>query len=96
MGPPTHHPPTALCDARGRYFHNWSGNRVTVRDWFQLSLKEGLTNFRQQGFEEDMTSYAATSLQAAGRQDCEARTLRGRRSVTAAHAQFEAVASTGA
>ena len=40
------------------YFHNWSGNRVTVRDWFQLSLKEGLTNFRQQGFEEDMTSYA--------------------------------------
>ena len=37
---------------------------MTVRDWFQLSLKEGLTNFRQQGFEEDMTSYATTSLQA--------------------------------
>ena len=30
------------------YFHNWSGNRVTVRDWFQLTLKEGLTVFRDQ------------------------------------------------
>ena len=44
------------------YFHNWSGNRVTVRDWFQLSLKEGLTNFRQQGFEEDMTSAAVRRI----------------------------------
>ncbi|MBF12903.1 MAG: aminopeptidase N [Legionellales bacterium] len=38
------------------YFHNWSGNRVTVRDWFQLSLKEGLTIFRDQDFTMDMTS----------------------------------------
>jgi aminopeptidase N len=30
------------------YFHNWTGNRVTVRDWFQLTLKEGLTVFRDQ------------------------------------------------
>ena len=45
------------------YFHNWSGNRVTLRDWFQLSLKEGLTNFRQQGFEEDMTSAAVRRIE---------------------------------
>ena len=32
------------------YFHNWTGNRVTCRDWFQLSLKEGLTVFRDQQF----------------------------------------------
>ena len=32
------------------YFHNWTGNRVTCRDWFQLSLKEGLTVFRDQEF----------------------------------------------
>ena len=32
------------------YFHNWTGNRVTCRDWFQLSLKEGLTVFREQAF----------------------------------------------
>ncbi|MBT4885380.1 MAG: aminopeptidase N, partial [Legionellales bacterium] len=38
------------------YFHNWSGNRVTCRDWFQLSLKEGLTIFRDQSFTADMTS----------------------------------------
>jgi aminopeptidase N len=36
------------------YFHNWSGNRVTCRDWFQLSLKEGLTVFRDQEFSADM------------------------------------------
>lgn len=36
------------------YFHNWSGNRVTCRDWFQLSLKEGLTVFREQQFSEQM------------------------------------------
>jgi aminopeptidase N len=40
------------------YFHNWSGNRVTCRDWFQLSLKEGLTIFRDQSFTADMTSGA--------------------------------------
>jgi aminopeptidase N len=38
------------------YFHNWTGNRVTCRDWFQLTLKEGLTVFRDQQFTSDMTS----------------------------------------
>lgn len=38
------------------YFHNWSGNRVTCRDWFQLSLKEGLTVFRDQEFSSDLNS----------------------------------------
>ncbi len=38
------------------YFHNWSGNRVTLRDWFQLSLKEGLTIFRDQNFTQDLNS----------------------------------------
>ncbi len=38
------------------YFHNWTGNRVTCRDWFQLSLKEGLTVFRDQEFSSDMAS----------------------------------------
>ncbi|MGK0375804.1 MAG: aminopeptidase N [Arenicella sp.] len=38
------------------YFHNWSGNRVTCRDWFQLSLKEGFTVFRDQEFSADMGS----------------------------------------
>ena len=38
------------------YFHNWTGNRVTCRDWFQLSLKEGLTVFRDQCFSSDMHS----------------------------------------
>jgi len=40
------------------YFHNWSGNRVTCREWFQLSLKEGLTVFRDQEFTADMRSRA--------------------------------------
>ncbi|NJC05142.1 aminopeptidase N [Sphingomonas kaistensis] len=44
------------------YFHNWSGNRVTCRDWFQLSLKEGLTVFRDQGFSEDMGSEAVQRI----------------------------------
>ena len=38
------------------YFHNWTGNRITCRDWFQLSLKEGLTVFRDQSFSADMNS----------------------------------------
>ncbi len=38
------------------YFHNWTGNRITCRDWFQLSLKEGLTVFRDQEFSADMAS----------------------------------------
>ena len=40
------------------YFHNWTGNRVTCRDWFQLTLKEGLTVFRDQQFTADMNSAA--------------------------------------
>ena len=39
------------------YFHNWTGNRVTCRDWFQLSLKEGLTVFREHEFSADMNSH---------------------------------------
>ncbi len=45
------------------YFHNWSGNRVTCRDWFQLSLKEGLTVFRDQQFSADMGSAAVKRIQ---------------------------------
>ncbi len=44
------------------YFHNWTGNRVTCRDWFQLSLKEGLTVFRDQQFSADMGSAAVKRL----------------------------------
>ncbi|MEY4616248.1 MAG: aminopeptidase [Pseudomonadota bacterium] len=40
------------------YFHNWTGNRITLRDWFQLSLKEGLTVFREQHYMSDMASEA--------------------------------------
>ncbi len=45
------------------YFHNWTGNRVTCRDWFQLSLKEGLTVFRDQEFSAHMTSSAVKRIQ---------------------------------
>ena len=41
------------------YFHNWTGNRITCRDWFQLSLKEGLTVFRDQEFSQDMAGSAS-------------------------------------
>jgi len=44
------------------YFHNWSGNRVTCRDWFQLSLKEGFTVFRDQEFSADMNSRAVKRI----------------------------------
>ncbi len=44
------------------YFHNWTGNRVTCRDWFQLSLKEGLTVFREQAFAADMSSPAVQRI----------------------------------
>ena len=53
------------------YFHNWSGNRVTCRDWFQLCLKEGLTVFRDQEFSSDMRSPAVHRIG-------EVRTLRAR------------------
>ena len=45
------------------YFHNWSGNRVTCRDWFQLCLKEGLTVFRDQEFTSDMRSRAVKRIE---------------------------------
>src|SRR5579883_361810 len=44
------------------YFHNWTGNRVTCRDWFQLSLKEGLTMFRDQEFSADQGSRAVKRI----------------------------------
>ena len=43
------------------YFHNWTGNRVTCRDWFQLTLKEGLTVFRDQEFSGDVTNSKAVN-----------------------------------
>jgi aminopeptidase N len=49
------------------YFHNWTGNRVTCRDWFQLSLKEGLTVFRDQEFSADMASGGSTVENQAAR-----------------------------
>ena len=52
------------------YFHNWTGNRVTCRDWFQLSLKEGLTVYRDQEFSADMRS-------RAGKRISDVRRLRG-------------------
>ena len=45
------------------YFHNWSGNRITCRDWFQLSLKEGLTVFRDQSFTSDLHSAAVKRIE---------------------------------
>ncbi|MGQ3100084.1 MAG: aminopeptidase N [Sphingopyxis solisilvae] len=45
------------------YFHNWSGNRVTCRDWFQLSLKEGFTVYRDQCFSADMGSPAVKRIE---------------------------------
>ena len=53
------------------YFHNWTGNRITCRDWFQLCLKEGLTVFRDQEFSSDMRSRAVHRIG-------EVRTLRAR------------------
>jgi aminopeptidase N len=49
------------------YFHNWSGNRVTCRDWFQLSLKEGFTVFREQQFSADRSSPAVKRIQNVNR-----------------------------
>jgi aminopeptidase N len=53
------------------YFHNWTGNRITCRDWFQLCLKEGLTVFRDQQFSNDMRSEAVCRIE-------DVVTLRGR------------------
>ncbi len=49
------------------YFHNWTGNRVTCRDWFQLTLKEGLTVFRDQQFSADLLARAAGEAAASAR-----------------------------
>jgi Peptidase family M1 domain len=49
--------------ACAQYFHNWTGNRVTCRDWFQLTLKEGLTVFRDQEFSGDMNSKAVNRIE---------------------------------
>jgi aminopeptidase N len=64
-------PETATDDDFGRieaiiaheYFHNWTGNRITCRDWFQLCLKEGLTVFRDQQFSGDMRSHAVKRIE---------------------------------
>ena len=72
-------PETATDDDFGRieaiiaheYFHNWTGNRITCRDWFQLCLKEGLTVFRDQQFTGDMRSHAVKRIE-------DVLTLRGR------------------
>ncbi len=45
------------------YFHNWTGNRVTCMDWFQLTLKEGLTVYRDQEFSGDMNSNAVKRIE---------------------------------
>jgi len=59
----------ALIDAvvAHEYFHNWSGNRVTVRDWFQLSLKEGLTVYRDHSFSEDIGLKEVVRIQQVNR-----------------------------
>jgi aminopeptidase N len=46
------------------YFHNWSGNRVTIRDWFEFTLKEGLTVYRDQEFTSDVGLRTATRIEA--------------------------------
>jgi aminopeptidase N len=58
------------------YFHNWSGNRVTCRDWFQLSLKEGLTVFRDQEFSQDLAAAAGGESARAVRRIEDVRALR--------------------
>ncbi|MFY2762640.1 aminopeptidase N [Arenimonas sp. MALMAid1274] len=66
------------------YLHNWSGNRVTLRDWFQLSLKEGLTVFRDSEFSADLHSRALKRIEAV-------RLLRGRQFAEDAGALAHAV-----
>jgi aminopeptidase N len=58
------------------YFHNWTGNRVTCRDWFQLSLKEGLTVFRDQEFSADMQGGATDAAARAVKRIEDVRVLR--------------------
>jgi aminopeptidase N len=49
------------------YFHNWTGNRITCRDWFQLTLKEGLTVFRDQEFSADLNSRPVERIHSVNR-----------------------------
>jgi len=70
------------------YFHNWTGNRITCRDWFQLCLKEGLTVFRDQEFSADMRSRAVKRIQ-------DVRELRARQFVEDAGPLAHAVRPTG-
>ena len=57
-------PPSLVPGVVGHeYFHNWTGNRVTCRDWFQLSLKEGFTVYRDQSFSADMGSPAVKRIE---------------------------------
>ncbi|MGC9185455.1 MAG: aminopeptidase N, partial [Thiomonas sp.] len=58
------------------YFHNWTGNRVTCRDWFQLSLKEGLTVFRDQEFSQDLAAAAGGESARAVKRIEDVRVLR--------------------
>jgi aminopeptidase N len=58
------------------YFHNWTGNRITCRDWFQLSLKEGLTVFRDQEFSADMAGGATNEAARAVKRIEDVRVLR--------------------
>jgi aminopeptidase N len=52
------------------YFHNWTGNRVTCRDWFQLSLKEGLTVFRDQEFSQDLAGSPTAPAPSSASKTC--------------------------
>ena len=59
-----HDASTALQGVVGHeYFHNWTGNRVTCRDWFQLTLKEGLTVYRDSEFTSDMNARAVKRIE---------------------------------
>ena len=67
------------------YFHNWTGNRITCRDWFQLCLKEGLTVFRDQDFSADQRSRAGQAHRRRARSESRA-IPRGRRAARAQRA----------
>ena len=67
LADPQHSTDADYADIEGvvahEYFHNWSGNRVTLRDWFDLTLKEGLTVYRDQEFSADMRSRAVKRIE---------------------------------
>jgi aminopeptidase N len=82
---PRHRDRPGLCHIEAiiahEYFHNWTGNRITCRDWFQLCLKEGLTVFRDQEFTSDMRSRAVKRISDV--RTCVAPVSRGRRAAGA-------------